>query len=95
MERNFSKLLLQPLVCKYCVSESLKFRKCLYRSKYDAFEIIATANLPVSYLNNKIPYKYIVYSGYSGVWEYIHDLPARGIFNRCLELSQSSSSGNK
>ena len=44
------------------------------------------------FLNKKIPYKYAIYSGHSnGIWEYIHDLHAGGICNRCLELSQLSS----
>ena len=49
----------------------------------------------MSYLNKKIPYKYVIYSTphSTGMWEYIHDLPDRGIFNRCLELSQLSSTG--
>ena len=53
--------------------------------------MIASVNLPSSYLNNKIPYKYVIHSQYSNAfsWEYIHDLPEYGIFNRCLGLRES------
>lgn len=62
------------------------------RPKLNACEITVFVDLPVSYLNKKIPYKYVIYSTHSnGEWEYIHDLRENGIFNRCLELRQSSS----
>ena len=42
-------------------------------------------------MNKDIPYRYVVYyPGYfsqSLIWEYIHNLPLRGVvFNRCLKL---------
>ena len=74
-------------------------RMCLsnlifYRPKIDAYEITALADLSSFFLNKSTPYKYVVYSTFpNSPWEYIHDLPAHGIFNRCLELSQSSGTG--
>ena len=64
-----------------------------YRPKYNASIMIASVNLPPSYLNNKIPYKYVIHSQHSNAnpqWEYIHDLPDYGVYNRCLELRESS-----
>ena len=54
--------------------------------------MIASVNLPFSYLNNKIPYKYVIHSQYfnANPWEYIHDLSEYGTYNRCLELRESS-----
>ena len=49
--------------------------------------------LPMAFLGKKVPYKYVIYLAphSNGMWEYIHDLPVHGTFNRCLELDQSSS----
>ena len=64
-----------------------------YRPKFDACEITTFVDLPLSYLNTMISYKYVVYSSrVNGVWEYIHDLSECGVvYNRCLQLSKSSS----
>ena len=59
----------------------------------NACEISALVYLPVAFLNKEIPYKHVIYSAplSSGIWEYVYDLSAHGTFNRCLELSKSSS----
>ena len=47
----------------------------------------------MAFLKQKIPYKYVIRLAphSNGMWEYIYDLQEHGIFNRCLELNQSSS----
>ena len=62
-----------------------------YRS--EAHEVTAFVHLSMSYLNKKIPYKYVIYSKHSsGEWECIRDLQVYGEFYRCLELNQLLSS---
>jgi len=65
-----------------------------FRSEMNVDEMTGTIHLPSSVLNKKIPYKYVVFSPFPNIgssWEFIHDLSVGGVFNRCLELNQSSS----
>ena len=94
MEWNISTVLRVSVVCthRYVNSYDYSYNN-FYRPKIGACEMSVFVYLPMAFLSKKIPYKYVIYSAplSNGMWEYIHDLPAHGTFNRCLELDKSSS----
>ena len=79
------------MVGVYILIPTTCIEMAFYRLDFDACEITTCLYLPLSYKDKKVSYKYVVYSGRTnGVVEYIHDLPERGTYNRCLDLSQIS-----
>ena len=75
----------------YILEKNMLTIFCACRGLYHAVEVTAHTFLPSSYMNKKVPYKYVIqYPNESYDYEYIHDLSVRDTCNRVLELGSQT-----